>query len=220
MFLQRIIETDNEYIISTIQEFVPEVRSKLDKICNQMVRYTKREIRLHEAAYLYALARQFNYYGANILEIGTCHGWSASVIAEAAPMAQIVTCTPRLAHVEHAREHLQIYPNVAVVQTRSQDYLANYIGPKLDMVFVDGDHENVIDDLPWYNWLKVGGLMLHHDYTPPEAPNRPCRPVWEALNNFSEQLHSADVLLVGENREGMAGWYRQENEVWILEENI
>ncbi len=206
---------DNELIMNVMRDVAPEVDEVLDRIRGQMNRYQKREIRLHEAAILYVLTRQFNLSEAHIFEIGTCHGWSASVLAEAAPLAHIVTCTPKRAHVEHARQNLRFYPNVKVVETKSVDLLDLYHGSELDMIFVDGDHDNVADDLPWYNWLRTDGLMLHHDYTPPEAPVRPCRSVWEALNAFQKATHPMDVLLVGQDQEGMAGWYRQKGKGWI-----
>ena len=70
------------------------------------------------------------------------------------------------------------------------------------------------EDLPWYNKLKVGGLMIHHDYCPADAPVRPCRWVYETVNAFSTRLHAPDVLMADDTREGMAGHYRREGEVW------
>lgn len=86
------------------------------------------------------------------------------------------------------------------------------------MVFIDGDHQRVTDDLPFYNKLKVGGLKFHHDYCPSAEEGctgpRPCRWVYAALNDFADKMHPFDVLLVDHNQEGIAGFYRRQGEVW------
>jgi predicted O-methyltransferase YrrM len=192
----------------------PEIGDVLERITHSMTRYTKREIRGYEAATLYALAKQFDLDSAEIFEIGACYGWSASVMANAAPRAHIVTCTPNPVHVVYARENLKPYPRVEVREARSVDLLNAYHGPLLDMLFIDGDHEAVADDMPWWNWLKPGGLMFHHDYSPADSPLRPCRRVWDVLNGWAEHAHPFDVRIADENREGMAGWYRCEDETW------
>ena len=136
-------------------------------------------------------------------------------MAEAAPLARIRTCTPNSVHVKIARENLKTYHNVDVIETFSVELLGHCHAEIIDMVFVDGDHDHVVDDLPWFNLLRVGGLMLHHDYTPPTSATRPCRPVWNALNAFADVTgHEPDVLLIGPDDEGMAGWYRRAGEVY------
>jgi predicted O-methyltransferase YrrM len=106
---------------------------------------------------------------------------------------------------------------VVVFENRSVELLESFRDGDIDMVFVDGDHKRVSDDLPWYNKLVVGGLMIHHDYCP-AAPlctgPRPCRWVYDAVNDFSRKMHAPDVLMVDHNREGMVGHYRREEEVW------
>jgi hypothetical protein len=82
------------------------------------------------------------------------------------------------------------------------------------MVMDDGDHNNIRDDLPWYNFLKVGGLFFHHDYS--DIPDRPpCRKVYGVLGKFSDALnHPPDVTIVTDTRQGMGGWYRRKGEVY------
>jgi predicted O-methyltransferase YrrM len=203
-------------IAAYLASLAPEVGHVLEEIDATMTRrYHKREIRNHEAALLYVLAKQYNQPGAEIVEIGTCYGWSALVMAHAAPQAHIITCTPNPSHIEASRQNLAGYPNVELRGMRSTDLLAAYEGPDLDLIFVDGDHKIVRDDLPWWNWLKVDGLMIHHDYSQADAPYRPCRWVWDALNDLAAALHPFDVLIENEFHEGMAGWYRRDGEEWM-----
>ena len=179
--------------------------------------YPKREIRDYEAAFLWLLARQYDYDGALIVEIGTCWGWTAAVMQSAAPRARVLTCTPNHNHVIIARRNLAThYPRVDVFEGRSLDLLPTLADGSADMVFVDGDHQRVANDLPFYNKLKVGGLMVHHDYCPEWCTGpRPCRWVYETVNDFSARLaHEQDVLLVDHSLEGMAGHYRREGETW------
>ena len=192
----------------------PTVGVVLDRLQRDLEHYPKREIRQYEAAILFTLAAQYNHAGALIFEIGTCWGWSAAVMSEAAPLARIVTCTPNPNHFKIASRNLVAYPNIEVKGERSVDLLADPALDNLSLVFVDGDHQHVRDDLPWFNRLAAGGLMFHHDYSPPWSSPRPCRWVWDTLNEFTAKVHLPDVLIVDENEEGMAGWYRQSGEVW------
>lgn len=206
----------NEELIVNLEEAYPGVMGIVQGVYDTIPHYTKREIRLLEGALLYILATQYNHPDAHIFEIGTCWGWSAAVMSTAAPLAQIVTCTPNHNHAKIATYNLAKagYSNIEVVDAQSQTLLADYKGPLLDMVFVDGDHKRVEEDLPWYNWLKVDGLIFHHDYSHPDAPVRPCRWVWKALNHFCAEIHPPDVLLMNDEQEGMMGHYRREGEMW------
>lgn len=166
---------------------------------------TKREIGYAEAVALYHLARQHD--GGAFLEIGTAYGFSAAVLALAAPNARIVTLNPKDTEYPRAKENLAQYENVIVRKAKSWDHLDGYQGPYLDLVFVDGDHGQVARDFAWWNWLKAGGLMLFHDYAP-EGDSRPCQPVYEALNALRDALcRDFDVRY-----QSLAGWYKQKQE--------
>lgn len=181
--------------------------------------YPKRETRDYEAALIYIMAAQYDYPGAVIAEVGTCWGWTAAIMQHAAPRARVMTCTPNPNHVKIARRNLAPhFGAVEVYETTSVDWLPQIADDSLDMVFIDGDHKAVRDDLPFYNKLKVGGLKFHHDYCPdrPECTGpRPCRWVYEALNEFADTVHPFDVLMVDHNKEGVGGFYRRDGEVWI-----
>lgn len=177
----------------------------------------RREIDEHQAAVLYTLARQRNRKGARFLELGTAYGYSAAIMAYAAPLAQITTLNPHDQEARTARRNLEPARNVAVVEAYSWDYLAEYGGQPLDLIFVDGDHKQVRRDFPWWNHLAIGGVMLHHDYSPAES-RRPCPPVYRALNEFSQWLgREPDVLVIDDGLAGIAGHIkREEDPAWPI----
>ncbi|MFA5377697.1 MAG: TylF/MycF/NovP-related O-methyltransferase [Dehalococcoidia bacterium] len=178
------------------------------------VRKTKREIAPYQAAVLYAITRQFDYPGSSILEIGTALGFSASVMAQAAPRAHITTLNPRVDEADRARLNLATFPNVKVVAVASWDYLKHYKLPLFDIVFVDGDHAQVRRDMPWFDLIRPGGLMIFHDYSP-AGTYRACPPVFDCLNEFAAHLgRDFDVLVVDDGGVGLAGWYKREGESW------
>lgn len=168
----------------------------------------KKEIAEYQAAALYALVKPYNVEGARILEIGTAWGFSAAVMAEAAPNAMIITLNPVEPEAAIARKHLKHYSNVAVVEALSWDYLAQHRGSPYDVIFVDGDHKNVRRDLPWWDCIAPGGAFLFHDYSP-AGTYRECPPVYEALNEWAAvNEHPLDVLVVDDGGVGFAGFYK------------
>jgi predicted O-methyltransferase YrrM len=185
------------------------------RLVRRDIPWCKREIAEYQAAVLFALVRQYNREGVHILEIGTALGYSAAVMARAAPLATIVTLNPKEEEWPRAIEHLDRVPyeRVAVVPLHSWEYLESYVDAQLDVVFVDGDHGQVARDLAWWEHIKVGGLMLFHDYTPYDAGRRPCQPVYGAVNAFAGGLgREPDVLVIDDAGEGMAGFYRRAGE--------
>ncbi len=118
----------------------------------------------HETFVLHHFARACNRPGARMLEIGTLVGFSALVLAEAAPQAEIFTLNPAEHEVIQAQRNLASYPNVRVLQTTSWDYLPEYDGMPIDLIFVDGDHKHCAQDVPWWEHLWAGGWMLFHDF--------------------------------------------------------
>lgn len=207
-----------EEIFESLSTFTPSVKDKVEFVYSHMEHHNKREIWDYQAALLWVMAEQYNQATSNIMEFGTCWGWSAAIIANAAPAAHLKTLTPNPNHAKISAGQLARYKNVQVLERKSTDLLEIYTGPKLDMLFVDGDHDNVILDLPWWNWLKPGGLMLHHDYTPKGAP-RETPVVYNALNLFAERVRRRpDVLMIDDQGTGMAGWYkRKEDNLWHMQ---
>jgi predicted O-methyltransferase YrrM len=171
---------------------------------------TKGTVLDYQALVLYAIARGYNQPVANILEIGTYYGATAAVMAQAAPEAQIVTLNPLAWEVEIAERVLAGYTNVRVVRTTSQEYLATYRGPELDLIFVDGDHKRIGEDLAWWDRVAVGGTMLFHDYSPLGALPNHCPPVVRALDGFTAYLgRAADWQVIDHLGTGMLGWVKQ-----------
>jgi predicted O-methyltransferase YrrM len=167
-----------------------------------------------QAVALYTLARPYDHPGARILEIGTAGGFSAAVLSMAAPLATITTLNPRMDEMVRARKRLDKCRNVVTLAMASWDLLAVYGGQGFDMVFVDGDHRMVGRDLPWFNWIIPGGLMLFHDYSPEDSPHA-CVPVYDTVNFMAEQLgRELDVLIMDDRMAGLAGFYRQKRETW------
>jgi predicted O-methyltransferase YrrM len=135
------------------------------------------------------------------------------MIAQGAPLARIVTLNPRQGEIELAQKNLRPWTNVKVVVMYSWDYLARTPdGNLLDMVFVDGDHNAIARDLPWFNRLVAGGLFLCHDYTP-IGSKQPSPIVYAELDRLAERLgRPFDVSLIDDGRVGMVGFYRRDGE--------
>ena len=167
----------------------------------------------YQMAALSILARPYNRSGARILEIGTGHGASGTMLAKAAPLAQIISLTVSPAESVAAIElwRKSGCKNIASLVEASWNYLERDRTP-FDMVFVDGDHNASARDLPWFNHLGVGGLFLCHDYSP-EGSRTPSPIVYAELNRLAERLgRPFDVRLVDDGHVGMVGFYRREGE--------
>lgn len=218
-----IIHDTQDKIYSECIEQQPGVIDALTKVRHAVPGY-KREIWQFQAAALYCLAAQFNTQGARLLEIGTAWGYSAAVIAEACPLANLVTLNPHHEEAIAARKHLRPWPNVKVLEHKSTEFFTLWQGDRprheyelpskhegylFDMIWVDGDHKRVALDFPFWNHLRAGGLFLFHDFSPSWS-SRPCAPVYDGLMRFREWLgRDMDVLVCDDSDTGIAGWYRQ-----------
>lgn len=178
-----------------------------------------KEVWPEQAAAIAYLASQFVKPRTMMLEFGTNRGYTAAVLAAACPAAQIVSLEPDPEKRKQARQNLAGMP-ISVRPQQSTAWLEHTadLTEKYDLIFVDGDHKNIEADLPWWGRLKVGGLFLHHDYSP-DGSDRPCPPVYEALNRFSLRLgRPMDVLISDSSGVGLGGWYRRAKEPWPLPE--
>jgi predicted O-methyltransferase YrrM len=176
------------------------------------VKWSKRQIWPHEAAVLYALAKAAD--GGRILEIGTAYGYSAAVMAEAAPHAEIVTLNPKPGEFAQGRDALKSWPNVRCLFETSAAYQTDHGGQFWDLVFVDGSHlyEHVAIDARWWKCVKRGGAIVFHDFSP-EGSARATPGAYQAITEFGQRLgREPDVLVVDHRQVGMAGWRRREGE--------
>ena len=188
----------------------PEIYGTLATVATH-VPFLKRQVAPYQGAILYALAKRFNFVDANILEIGTAWGYSAAMMAHGAPKAKITTLNPKGHEFKRAKEYLAYtaYKNISFVQKMSTEYLFYYEGPKLDLIFVDGDHKNVHLDMPWWDWLNVGGIMFHHDYSPSHSA-RPTQICFDRINDFADWIgRKPDLLFIDDTDVGMAGWKKR-----------
>ncbi len=169
----------------------------------------KRQLLDYQLMALFILAQHFDRRAARILEIGTGQGGSAYMLAKAAPKASIVSLTtqPHEAEVAAAFWRRSGCENVEALVLASWDYLAS-CKRKFDLVFVDGDHNQIARDIPWFNRLREGGLFLCHDYSPQDSRS-PSAIAYAELNAMAERLgRPFDVRLVDEGKVGMVGLYR------------
>src|SRR3990167_9532344 len=168
----------------------------------------KRAVLPYQAAALYTLAQPYD--GGRILEIGTYYGYSAAVLAQAAPRAKIITLNPTPWEAQDARANLAHFENVSVVERYSWDYL-EMLAPDwmFDMIFVDGDHKAIKRDLPYWARLREGGLIVFHDFSP-NGSARACPPVYRALAGVAAHMgREFDVLVIDDEQIGMAGYYKR-----------
>jgi predicted O-methyltransferase YrrM len=206
-----IIRGTQAEIMAECKRYEPRLPNIAEKVKGR-VPAKKRQIAPFQGYALYMLTRMLE--PERVVELGTFFGYSAAMMSEAAPEAHITTLNPKVWEYEVAVKCMAFYPMVKCLNKYSWDYMEELGSISfLDMVFVDGDHKQIYRDLPWWNLLKVGGLFFHHDWTPEDAEIRPCKPVYEALNDFGDFLgREPDVQVVDDKDLGMAGWYKREGD--------
>lgn len=194
-------------------EWQAEVRQRYPEVVDitteakAAIHYTKIQMKEYQAEILYALASRFN--GSRVLEIGTAHGYSTYYLACACPFSKIVTLNPNRDQLRLARKGLREFRNVLLLAIPSQQYLHAYNGDDFGFIFVDGDHNNVERDFPWFNHLMFNGMILFHDYTPW------VKGMIQKVSRFERRLgRPPDISIIDEEQRGMVGWYRQKHETY------
>jgi len=191
---------------------VSRIHQEIEKLCPIIPTPppVKQKVLGYQMEALFVLARLYNQPGERILEIGTGHGASGYMLAKAAPEAQIISLT--INPVEAAQAMVLWLKsgchNITSIVEASVAYLGMTAATSWSMVFVDGDHNHIARDLPWFNRLSIGGLFLCHDYSPAAS-----RVVYAELNAMAVRLgRQFDVILIDEENIGMAGFYRRDGE--------
>lgn len=158
---------------------------------------------------LHVLAEGQCAKGGAILEIGTGFGTSAYMMARAAPFVLITSITNNVKEAAMARRFLA-GKRATVLTVDSAAYFAQSADTRWDMIYLDADHKRCADDLPWFNRLRAGGLMLFHDYSPVACP-----PVFAAVGALGKALgREPDIDLIDSDGIGMAGFIRREGDAW------
>lgn len=176
----------------------------------------RRELLDYQMAALYYLAQQYDRLDGRLLEIGTGRGASGYMLAKACPCARVASLTvdPAGAATADSLWAMHRLKNIETTVMASWDYLERYQGGPLDLVFVDGDHNRIARDLPWFNHLRPKGLMVFHDYSPADSP-RPSAICHAGLDEMATSLgRPFDVRIVDDTKTGMVGFYRREGESW------
>jgi predicted O-methyltransferase YrrM len=190
----------------------PELK-KVEQGARKAIPNTKKAIYPYQAALLYHLAKPYN--GGRALEIGAAYGYSCFYLASAMSDGQVVTLNASEGEWVEDVKILERFKNVTCLHRRSFDYFKEGDGTAAySLVFVDGDHRPrpLKEDMQYFNRLVDGGLIIFHDYSP-AGSGRECPPVYEGINELAKQLgREPDVLVVDDNRVGMAGFIRKEGE--------
>jgi predicted O-methyltransferase YrrM len=212
--MEQIFTGRDDEIVAAVRRSWAEIDTVL-KWAAKHIPYIKRQVAVYQGAILAYYAHNYNRSGARFLEIGTAIGYSACVMATAAPLARITTLNPKNGEFEKAVKNLRVRSNVHVVKKTSQEFWLDGGSEQYDMIFVDGDHayNMVLHDAQFFNRLKPGGLIIFHDYSP-DGSARPSHGSFEALNDLQEKHRKFDVKVIGTGNVGMAGWVRQEGEAW------
>jgi len=91
-------------------------------------------------------------------------------------------------------ERTKSYPNLAVVKSKSEDYLPTVKEDTVDFIYIDGDHtEKAVNSDIANSWklLKSGGILAFDDYL--WRGNADCpKP---AIDKFLEE-HSNDIVIL------------------------
>ena len=145
-----------------------------------------------ECKILHDLAASVNRSKAVIVELGSLHGKSSSIIAKAAPLAKVYCIDPWWGNDSSAQgvpaelaesrgwpvpgtrntigfflENTKDCPNIQPIRVNSPTGIENLF-LDVDFLFLDAAHTNPSDRINidfWLPQVKKGGIFAGHDYT-------------------------------------------------------
>lgn len=148
-----------------------------------------------EVRFLYDQAKSISKPNPVIVNIGAGSGTSSLTLAYAHPEGERYTIDIRegspyggLLNERHAFRHTGLKPPIQILGNSADigiEWLGKY-SSRVDILFVDGDHENgiILDIANWFNNMAENGLMLFHDYGSPNWPM-----VKEYVDKLIEENH-------------------------------
>lgn len=99
-----------------------------------------------------------------ILEIGTFLGYSASVMSEICPDAEILTVEKNEKNFYDAQKNLKEYQKISLVNADAYEFLETNQSLKFDFVFLDGPKGQYIKYLPFLKkMLNKNGVLFADD---------------------------------------------------------
>ena len=167
-------------------------RNALDSIAR------KETVSKRDAAILYRLAHFLK--PKNILELGTCLGYSAMCLASGAPAARVISIDQDAALLNIARKRSREagFSNICFTEGRFRELMPSLMqreGP-FDLVFIDGDHREdetlFLADQIRPN-LSKRGVMVVHDIHHSAAMMR----AWKRLIQMPEYSLSLSTYSMG-----------------------
>lgn len=140
-----------------------------------------------------------------IVEIGTAHGGTAKLFYNVTHHKKVKIFTIDVSPLKCAYSNLG-NTNVTIVSKQSSDFARSWkheVNRPIDLLYIDGNHnfKHVYEDFClWAPYLKLGGVVVFHDYDPPERGGivhfgvRVCLDTILKLNILSSVKHEYKLL--------------------------
>ncbi|CAJ1328446.1 unnamed protein product [Effrenium voratum] len=104
------------------------------------------------------------------VEIGVSWASTSRALLRALPSLHLILVEPEIQAIARTRM-LEFQDRVTWVNEMSREAAAKVEDQSVDLVFIDGDHsyEAVVEDIrAWRRKLRVGGVLVGHDFTAPQ----------------------------------------------------
>jgi hypothetical protein len=172
----------------------------------------------------YLSSVRLNY---KIVEVGVAYGQNAKLILDKWDGDKLYLVDPYVkqdisqyasnmenvdfdAMLKWATEHLEPHKGrFEFVRRFSNDALSYFDDRSLDMVYLDGNHQNPVfenDFKGWIEKIKVGGIFGGHDYMDIDTPSYKCD-VKSTVDDYV--YHNAFDLHLTNDDDGVKSWWIQ-----------